>query len=178
MKKIEAYLIEAFILINKYLEKHSIRYCLIGGIAAGYWGEPRYTQDIDFTVVSRTGSLKELLHQLRKDGFAAKEKGKDQLQVTEKGDLKFQVDFILAETDYQDWLVQRSTPVPMFGVNVPICSAEDLIILKLIANRRRDLLDIESVLKYQKSRLDKVYLKKWFQFWELEERFQKEFGDL
>jgi hypothetical protein len=43
-------------------------------------------------------------------------------------------------------------------VNVATCSAEDLIIYKLIARRPRDLGDVESVVARQWGRLDEWYL--------------------
>lgn len=178
MEKLEPILIKSFILMNKFFQEEQIRYCLIGGMAAGYWGEPRFTRDMDFTVVSQSGDLKPLVQKFRQNGFKVETKGPSQMQVVAKGQLHFQADLVLAETDYQDWVVQRAVSVAMFDINVPICSAEDLIILKLIANRRQDLLDIENVLKNHRKDLDKKYIKKWFQIWELEERFQKEFGEL
>ncbi len=177
MKTIEAHLIESFILLNQFLQSHKIPYCLIGGVAAGYWGEPRYTKDIDFTVVSRTGDLKPLLHLFTESGFKILEKkGTSQFQVIQKDKLHFIADIILAEVEYQHWVIQRAQKIEMFEIEVPICTPEDLIILKLIANRRQDLLDIENVLKNCEYRLDLLYLQEWLSFWELNERFQKEFG--
>jgi hypothetical protein len=176
MHTLEAHLIESFILFNRFLQKNDIRYCLIGGLAAGYWGEPRFTRDMDFTVHTHTGKLAPFIDLLKKGGFVITEKGEGQVQVLAKGPLTFQADIILAETEYQDWVVQRAVTHPMFSVQVPICSAEDLVILKLIANRRQDLLDIESVMSHQKKILDIDYLKKWISFWDLEKRYQKEFG--
>lgn len=178
MGKIDAQLIESFLLINRFFQEKRLRYCLIGGLAAGYWGEPRFTRDIDFTVATRTGKLNSLTQQLKKEGYKVVSKGEGQIQIVQKGSLHFQADVILAETDYQDWVVQRAISIPMFSIEVPMCSAEDLIILKLIANRRQDLLDIENVLKKKSVKLDKAYLKKWFEIWELDERFQEEFGTL
>lgn len=175
MQKIEAHLIESFILVNRFLQEQSVRYCLIGGMAAGYWGEPRFTRDMDFTVVSQ-GGIGEIEKAFKKAGFKTMGKGESQLQVVQKDGHHFQADFILAETEYQDWVVQRAQEIPMFELKVPICSPEDLIILKLIANRRQDLLDIEKVLEHHFNELDKEYLKKWFAFWELQENFEEEFG--
>lgn len=175
MVALEASLIESFVLMNRFLQEHQIRYVLIGGLAAGYWGEPRFTADMDFTVVSRDG-MKSVTRLFKDGGFTVEPKGEWQTKVFGKGSLKFQADLILAQTDYEDWVVQRAIPIKMFDVLVPICSAEDLIILKLIANRRQDLLDIENVLNNHFAVLDKEYLKKWFSFWELDERYRSEFG--
>jgi hypothetical protein len=176
MKSLEPKLITSFIMMNEFLQRNQFRYCLIGGIAAGYWGEPRFTQDMDFTVASSTKDLSPLIKACKRDGFVTKIKGEDQLQILQHGKLTFQADIILAATNYQDWVVQRAKPVTIFETSVPICTPEDLIILKLIANRRQDLLDIEMVLKNQQPKLDTAYLKKWFEFWELTDRFEQEFG--
>lgn len=175
MKKIEASLIAAFAHLNRFLQGEKIRYCLIGGMAAGYWGEPRFTRDMDFTV-TLNGGLEKLRRKLKAAGFSARTKGASQLQVTAYQKLRFQADIILSEIEYQEWVIQRSQIVPMFNFQVPICSAEDLIILKLIANRRQDLLDIEKILERQESHLDKNYLKEWIRDWSLQERWQKEFS--
>lgn len=178
MQTIEAPLIEGFIQLNTFFQDHKIRYCIIGGLAAGYWGIPRFTKDVDFTVVSRTGNLTPLLTLMKKNNFHIVEKGPGQMQITGHDSLRFEADIILAETDYQDWVVQRARPVPMFNITAPICSPEDLIILKLIANRRQDLLDIENVLKNCANQLDKKYLQEWMKYWDLTDRFQKEFSEI
>src|SRR3989338_6236816 len=100
------------------------------------------------------------------------------MQITGRHSLQFEADIMLAETDYQDWVVQRAKLIPMFAMTVPICSPEDLIILKLIANRRQDLLDIENVLKNPVNQLDQKYLQEWLKYWDLTNRFQKEFSEI
>lgn len=178
MPAIESSLIANFVELNRLFQEWNVRYCLIGGLAAGFWGKPRFTQDMDFTVISHDRTFKELALSLKKNGFSYEKKGTSQLKVTKRSANTFRADLILAEINYQDWVVQRAVKVAMFGVDVPICTAEDLIILKLIANRRQDLLDIETVLENPSLKFDTTYLKKWFEFWELEERFDKEFGNL
>lgn len=176
MEKIEAPLIEAFGHLNRFFQQEKIRYCLIGGMAVGYWGEPRFTRDMDFTVAIK-GGLEKLQQKLKAAGFSTRTKGASQLQVTAYQKLRFQADIMLSEIEYQEWVIQRSQMVPMFNFQVPICSAEDLVILKLIANRRQDLLDIEKILERQAINLDKTYLKEWINYWNLKERWEKEFGE-
>lgn len=176
MVAFEPHFIDTFIAINRFFQKHQVRYCLIGGIAAGYWGEPRYTQDVDFTVVSQSGSLKKILDLLSREKFAVEKKGESEARVTQYKSKNCQLDLILAEVPYQDWVVQRAVSVKVFDTTVPICTPEDLIILKLIAHRRQDLLDIEKILGKNAAQLDKQYLEKWFEFWDLGKRFQEEFG--
>lgn len=176
MAKLERSLIENFILINRFLQKNRMRYCLIGGLAAGYWGEARFTRDMDFVVVNHSGDLKKLMNIFSGAKFKIVTKGESQFQVVSNAKSKFLADFILAETPYQDWVVQRAIVVKIHDTEVPICSAEDLIILKLIANRRRDIMDIESILRHRAHSLDKKYLKEWMEYWDLKKNFNEEFG--
>lgn len=177
MKKIEAPFIESFLEINRFLVSKHIRYCLIGGLAAGFWGEPRYTQDMDFTVSIKGEGSGDFFNLLSSHGYRSIKKGNNQIQVTQKGKLRFQADFILSETEYQEWVIQRAISVEIFDAKVPICTPEDLIILKLLANRRQDLLDVETVLKKRSSEIDQEYLNKWLIFWKLGKLFKKEFGN-
>jgi len=176
MKKIEAPFIESFLVVNQFFSSNNIRYCLIGGLAAGFWGEPRYTQDMDFTLAIKEDNLTDFPKLLKNNGFDFNKIGGNQIQITNKGKLNFQADLILSETEYQEWVILRAIPVKIFETQVPICTPEDLIILKLLANRRQDLLDIENVLKERAIELDQDYLNKWLQHWKLEKKFNKEFG--
>lgn len=175
MKKIEAPFIESFIEVNRFFNSNNIRYCLIGGLAAGFWGEPRYTQGMDFTVAMKEDNLDFFLRLLKDNGFIFLKKGSNLIQIQKKNRLKFQADLILSETEYQEWVVSRAISVRIFETNVSICSPEDLIILKLLTNRRQDLLDVENILKKRAGELDQDYLTKWLGFWKLKSLFKKEF---
>jgi len=175
MKKIEAPFIESFLEVNRFFFSHDIRNCLIGGLAAGFWGEPRYTQDMDFTVALKEENLDSFIHLLKANGFIFSKKGTNQIEIKQKGRLNFQADLILSETEYQEWVVSRAIPVKIFETKVSICTPEDLIIMKLLANRRQDLLDVENILKKRVMELDQDYLKKWLNFWKIKPLFKKEF---
>jgi hypothetical protein len=178
MDKIDAPFIESFLLVNQFFQKHSIRYCLIGGLAAGYWGDPRYTQDMDFTVALHDKKWKSLESKLTKEKFSFQRQSSSQLQITKQSQLSFQADLFLAEVEYQEWVIQRAIPITIFDIKIPICSPEDLIILKLIAKRRQDYLDIENVLKKHSKELDQSYLKQWCEFWKVWKVFNEEFKSL
>jgi hypothetical protein len=47
------------------------------------------------------------------------------------------------------------------GLSLPICTAEDLIIHKAIADRPKDWLDIEKILLRQGAKLDIEYVYSW-----------------
>ncbi|MDO9131252.1 MAG: hypothetical protein Q7U34_15445 [Anaerolineales bacterium] len=47
------------------------------------------------------------------------------------------------------------------GTPTRVCTAEDFIIHKAIANRGKDWLDIPSILMRQRGKLDVVYIRDW-----------------
>ena len=53
---------------------------------------------------------------------------------------------------------------------IPTCSAEDLIVYKLVAGRPQDLIDVEGIVRRQRDRLDVARIREWGrQFAELKE---------
>ena len=70
------------------------------------------------------------------------------------------VDVFIAENDFQKSLPSHSTTMPTQVSHVSIVTAEDLILLKLIANRPRDLIDVADLLFIQ-GPLDEVHLRQW-----------------
>ena len=85
---------------------------------------------------------------------------------------KVKINSILALDSLDDHRVPK---IPEIKEKIRVCTPEDLVILKMIARRRIDYADIEGVLKYNWENLDLEYMKKWFQFWELQVHFKEEF---
>ena len=70
------------------------------------------------------------------------------------------IDIFLAESEYQQSLMQRRRVHEFAGMSVSFVSAEDPILLKLTAARPRDLGDIEDVMLARPD-LDEAYMRKW-----------------
>lgn len=45
-------LLDALIAIGEHLRRHRRPWCVVGGIAASFWGEPRFTKDLDVVVLA------------------------------------------------------------------------------------------------------------------------------
>ncbi|HQR07689.1 MAG TPA: hypothetical protein PLN21_12755 [Gemmatales bacterium] len=50
MQQIATQLSEALLHIKKVFDTRKVKYCVIGGFAAGYLSTPRFTKDINFIV--------------------------------------------------------------------------------------------------------------------------------
>jgi hypothetical protein len=70
------------------------------------------------------------------------------------------IDIFLAESEYQSELMQRRVQHQVGGEAAWFVTAEDLILLKLIAGRTRDRADIDDLL-LARSELDEPYLRHW-----------------
>lgn len=51
------------------LNKHKVKYCIIGAYAVGFYGAPRYTKDIDIFIEPTQTNAKKILKALEKFGF-------------------------------------------------------------------------------------------------------------
>ncbi len=77
------------------------------------------------------------------------------------------LDLLLADTGFDGEAIRRARPVEVQpGVVVTLCTAEDLIIYKLISTRLRDHADAEGVVRRQGDALDDDYVLGWLRQFE------------
>lgn len=160
-------LMEVVAKIIEACNKLKIDLVISGGIAASVMGRPRATYDVDGVIMAEEKSIKELLERLGKQGFKYDKK---ETFKTIKG-LPFislvyskhntYVDLFVARSDFQKELLKRKKMVKLETIEIPLISAEDLILMKLFAGRDRDLEDVREVLIENKKKIDLKYLKKW-----------------
>ena len=61
----------------------------------------------------------------------------------------------------QEEILRRAVVLPLDDREIPVTTAEDLILLKLAFHREKDLHDVRGILWVQRRRLDLDYLKHW-----------------
>lgn len=87
------------------------------------------------------------------------------------GSQSLHLDFLIAIPGYEEQVRERARPISFGEMVLPVCSAEDFIIHKVIADRAKDWADIEGVLIEQGEALDQEYIRSWLvQFAEVLER--------
>lgn len=150
--------------LQAFLQSHNWRFCFIGGIAVLRWGEPRFTRDVDVTLLCPFGSEDHVTKPLLDSGYVgrisdAREFARQNRVLLLQAHDGVPIDVALGALPFEEGMIERSTLFE-FETNCALrtCSAEDLVILKLFALRPRDVLDAETVAIRQRGALDWQYI--------------------
>jgi predicted nucleotidyltransferase len=147
-----------------FLEGHGYRYAVIGGIANQRWGRARFTYDVDIKVLVPDTDYPAARAAIRS---AFPERARPHVPANPLiVDTKVEeiiVDFLLTVPGYEENIITRAVCCDLDGLEVWICSPEDLIIQKAVAGRSQDWQDIKGVLAEQYEHLDQAYIEGWLQ---------------
>ena len=154
--------------IGRALDQARIPYMIIGGQAVLLYGEPRLTRDIDITVgiAAELDSIKAVLTLARKlglrplapDPIAFAQKTMTLPALEPKSGIR--LDLIFSDSAFEQQALKRRKSKIIKGQKVRFVSAEDLIILKIVAGRPRDLEDARGILLKRKN-LDFAHILGW-----------------
>lgn len=86
------------------------------------------------------------------------------------------LDILLADEPFLERVVVRATTVSFAGVPLPVASIEDLILLKLSANRPVDIDDVLAIKDVFEAQLDYGYLRRCSEELEILDRLELYFG--
>jgi hypothetical protein len=150
--------------IADFLNLQGVPFAVIGGIAVAVRGESRFTADVDIVLGIDLEQSLALLAAVRESPFRPLFSDVEEIvQASFLLPLRHQesgikVDLAIGVTGFEQQMIARSTPVQLADRLVPIVSAEDLILMKLLASRPRDIADIDGIVEYQGDGLDWKYL--------------------
>ena len=150
---------EAAVELQRFCTARGWNFCVIGAVAVARWGEPRATQDVDITLLTGFGGEKPYLDALL-EAFPARVDDPRKLAAVSRvvviaASNGTPLDVTLAGMPFEEKLLGRASD-HLFeeGVVLRTVSAEDLVVMKLVAGRPRDLGDVEGILVRQGERLD------------------------
>ena len=155
-------------------------YALIGGTAVVLRSRPRFTRDVDFIVALALDGLPTLLSVAAAHGFtwddaeirAFAPAGLVRLWCPPGRVGGMSVDLLFADDALSESVLARATRLPVLDRQVPVATAEDLILMKLDANRPTDLDDVIALHDVFKDALDLAYLRAWAARMDLVERLK------
>jgi hypothetical protein len=134
---------------------------VFGAQAVLFWGRPRFTEDIDVTVHLGSLDTSQLIGCLQDAGFTLRVEGTPAFVAQTRvvpltfGNTGWALDAVLGGPGLEEAFLQRAVHVDVApGLSVPVISAEDLVVTKVLAGRPKDLDDVRGVLAAQSGRLD------------------------
>ena len=138
------------------LEREGIPYALIGGMAVHAWGGRRPTYDADILA----GAERErILAFAARNGYGILRNTEDMVFLKDP-DTGMKTDILLScKVPFYESLLERARPVPLRGPRT--AALEDLVLLKALAWRKKDIEDIGELALEHAWRLDRGYLLAW-----------------
>lgn len=149
----------AFFQILRTLEEHDLRYVLIGGLAANFWGSDQVTMDVDICYARDHENLTVLVKALQALDAHLRGWPKGVPEFIDErafrlGDtMTFETKFGAFDclgtpsgTDgYPDLIANAKEMIVEDGVTVTVASIDDIIRMKRTAGRAKDLTGVESL---------------------------------
>jgi hypothetical protein len=146
--------------LARLLDREKATYAFMGGVALNVWGIPRATFDLDVTLFVDEERSAHLIAALERDGWVVDEIYKRghrdvvggmptlhaQLPV---GPTMLTVDLFLATTPFLESTLTRRKHIDLGRGPISVVSAADLLLFKLVAGRRKDVVDIDNLLTVQ-----------------------------
>lgn len=149
-----------------WLRGEGIAGAVIGGVAASILGKPRMTRDVDAVILADDIGWDRVL--ASSAAYRLAPRVDDPLDFARRTRILLlrhvatgvDLDISLGALPFERETVERSTLVDVGSVQIQMATAEDVIVMKALARRPRDIADIEGILDVR-SDLDLVHIRRW-----------------
>jgi hypothetical protein len=152
--------------LQALLETFNHQGVIIGGIAASLLGTPRFTADIDVVFLLGFDDIPRLLDEAAK--FGIEPRISDSIEFAKQSRVLLlrhiisgiDIDLSLGILPFEVEMVERSSLIEVGTVLIRLPTPEDLIIMKAIANRPKDISDIQAI-SDSNPNLDRDHIRFW-----------------
>lgn len=144
-------LLAAISAATQWLEAAGVDAAIVGGVAASIHGRPRVTKDVDFVAIADPHDAATLLESAAAFGIVPRIEDALELVLTTRVLLlrheasTVEIDVSLGALPFEHDLVTGCTRMTIDGVDVALARPEDIIIMKSLAMRPRDVADIAAI---------------------------------
>ena len=146
--------------------RSKVRGMIIGGLAVALLGRPRVTRDVDAVILLDESRWAEFLDKGEQFSFFPRlpdilefaKQNRVLLLVHENSGVE--VDISLGGILFEEEAINRANKTKVGKINLPVSTPEDLIVMKAIAHREKDLFDIEGLFDVYPN-LDLKHIRKW-----------------
>lgn len=144
---------EALRMAVRDLKSIRARWAIIGGLAVSARTEPRFTKDVDFAVaVASQEEADSVVFHMRSHGYSdeviLEETSAQRLSTVRLRHYRSTVlvDLLMGSCGIEPEIVEMATSAKVIaGVTAPVACTGHLIAMKVLANRPRDLLDLDAL---------------------------------
>ncbi|MDQ2646260.1 MAG: nucleotidyltransferase [Myxococcota bacterium] len=145
---------EIYAALGRVLSRLNVRWYVFGAQAAILYGAARFTEDVDVTVEIGSLEASAFVSALAGAGFTPRINDRafiDQTRVIPvlHESTKTPLDIVLAGPGIEELFFDGVRIVEVSGQRVPVASPEDLVVMKVLAGRPKDLEDVVAVLAAQ-----------------------------
>ena len=149
-----------------------VRWYLFGAQAAIFHGVARLTADVDVTVLPEPHSTGRLASTMEANGFRLRVTATDDFVARTRvlpfvhSTTRLPVDVVLAGPGIEEQFLDRAEFHVLEGVRVPIATVEDLVTMKILAGRPKDLDDAKGMLRARSEEIDLDHVRRMLQLLE------------
>ncbi len=152
--------------LQQLIHQFRDRGVIIGGVAASLLGKPRLTADLDALVLLDPFEIPQFLDMAKKLGIVPRIRSADEFArknhvlLMHHAASGTNIDIVLGMLPFEKQVIDRSCMITVSSLELRLPTPEDLIIMKTVAHRSKDMEDIKGIIEIQKY-MDLKYIKKW-----------------
>jgi hypothetical protein len=152
--------------LNRLLQSYNDRGVVIGGIAVGLLGKPRYTADVDAMFLLSTRDIPEFLERAYVENIVPRIQNaeefarKSRVLLLKHAPTETEVDISLGILPFEEEMVERGNIKSFANLSARLPTPEDLIIMKAVAHRPKDFEDIRTLVDSHPD-LDRHRIEQW-----------------
>ncbi len=152
--------------LTRWLESEHVPYAAIGGVAVSLLAFPRATQDIDVVIWLDESLWASFISAGEGYGFtprigeALEFAARARVLLLRHRVSGISIDISCGGLPFEREMIERAISLPVGEMELKVPTPEDLIITKAVAQRAKDLIDIEAILTVRKN-LDLARVRYW-----------------
>lgn len=142
------------------LESRGIACAVIGGLAVSLRGQPRMTIDVDLVIKAEVEDALRLVRDLEATQFEPLFSGVEEVVSTafilplRHRMTGVRLDLAVGVSGFERDAIARATTVAVGQTTVPVVTVEDLLVMKALAGRPQDDLDIRGLIGLHREEID------------------------
>jgi nucleotidyltransferase AbiEii toxin of type IV toxin-antitoxin system len=161
---VEVPLEQKMLAIKRAFEGSGTPYAFGGALALAYYAEPRVTVDVDVNIFMAPDEIDRVAELLEPLGVEAPPP--DRRLARRDGQVRLRwgitpIDLFFAYDEFHFHAADRTRRVPFGDTTIPILAPEDLLVCKVVFDRRKDWIDIDQMLLLTAGTLDLADVRRW-----------------